>query len=965
MTTNADRLHEVIEQADRHALVELLAPLDEETRAGLAPIAGKAFADAKRRHDELLYGHVPDASDMAEAREWFERMKTAALAWLGTGDIAEFPAQREYSHPKWYERFDFARAFDIDELHRILLDRRPPWLAALAAQYITDHRWDAAWRLVLDGALARPTGEAYLLGMADHAAWGPEPGLADMVLRDPALLTVDLPALLKLPDGLLRIVSRDIVAGSSARRQTWSPVLNAHFPPGHPIRDRILDQLLELLTGDLNGPDATRLRKFLDKLAATPSELAARQQALFALVGHRIPAVVSYSVRALARLGRANLIPPTELIDAVEPALLAPAKSTATTALAIVASALRRDPGVERRAVERFATAVAHPHAEVQLAGIEAVAPHLVAHPDIAARLSELLPELSATAAQRLRTALPHQPTAEPPTPAVDLDDLIRRSEKVPPEVAHTCGVDAAIEAVRQGNEPPAVQVRPGADAGAAEIRPVSGVDELIRVLLRVVNGRGGIVDLERALDGLASIGPRWPSDFGRRVGPLLARVNQHFERDAPDWGERASGDMCLLVASWIEPQRGAGPAHPMTSPGIWLTSRIREVALGLGDPDPRPLLALPTDRRGWIDPTILVKRAGAGGGEIKRPIDTAVALARLAPSGRAAALHQAADLPGPLGRAVRAALGGDDDPSELPDVVADVIGWLRDETHESPPRLFGAAERDEAPRVTSEELAIEVNEQLRHMPPIVDANGELSTDLSQLPAYREMRVAYAYECAQRYAPDWAATLWPGDHRWLWRDATTTAVGLRLLLDPHEPVPPEALVAMIRHVSHEKPEERTLAVDVLIQTIGDARVTSTELARSLLTTVEGATDVSSARLVTLLQETAAASALHRATVRAALIDMLPTWLDRLAGQQRYGPLALLDEMCAADGTPITQPKTCALLNTLATGRSKSAAIARRLLDRSPAVRHVRSNTSAWPADALAAALNARIERAEH
>jgi hypothetical protein len=309
---------------------------------------------------------------------------------------------------------------------------------------------------------------------------------------------------------------------------------------------------------------------------------------LFALVGHRVPGVVSYSIRVLARLGRANLIPPAELIDAVEPALLAPAKSAATTALAIVALALRRDPRVQRRALERFATAVAHPDSEVQLAAIEAVAPQLVAHPDIAAQLNELLPELSATAGQCLRAALAHQSAAEPPALAAGLDDLIRQAEKFPPEVARTCGLEAAVAAVRQGGEPPAVQVRPWAAAGTTAIRPVSGVDELIRVLLRVIDGRGEIVDLERALDGLASIGPRWPDDFGRRVGPLVARVNRHFERDAPDWGERPSGDMCLLVASWIQPERGAGPAHPVTKPGTWLTGRIREVALGLGDPDPQ-----------------------------------------------------------------------------------------------------------------------------------------------------------------------------------------------------------------------------------------------------------------------------------------------------------------------------------------------------------------------------------------
>jgi hypothetical protein len=65
---------------------------------------------------------------------------------------------------------------------------------------------------------------------------------------------------------------------------------------------------------------------------------------------------------------------------------------------------------------------------------------------------------------------------------------------------------------------------------------------------------------------------------------------------------------------------------------------------------------------------------------------------------------------------------------------------------------------------------------------------------------------------------------------------------------------------VIRQTGRRKPEERALAVDVIIQAIGDARVTSTELARAVHTTLEGGTTVSSGRLVTLLQQTAAARA---------------------------------------------------------------------------------------------------------
>jgi hypothetical protein len=960
--TAADRLRQAIDEADRAGLAGLLAPLDEAARAGLAPIARSAFAESRRRRDGPMYGHLSDAGDLADAQRWLERMICSALAWLGTGDITEFPPQGTHSYPQWCERFDFQRAFDASELHRILLDRRPSWLPDLAAQYVTGYHWDSAWRLVIEGALPRPADESYLRGLADHGAWWPEPGLADMVLRDPALLHVDLPALLELPDGLSRIVSRDMQAGTGTGRRTWLPVLNENFPPGHPIREQILDRLLDLLSGDLGGQEAARLHQFLGALTPTPDELRVRRRALFALAAQRIPGVVSYAIRVLARLSRANLIPPAELVEAVEPALLAPAKATATTALAIVTVAVRRDPRLRQRALTSFVMAVTHPHPEVQVAAIEAAAPHLAACPDIAAQFAGLLPELSASAAQRLRAELPQHPADERAAPAVDLDDLIRRAAKLPAEVSRAVGLDEAVAAVCRGSEPAAVPVRPAAAANCARIAPVSGVDELIEVLLRLADGQGGVVDIERALDGLATIGPRWPQDFGRRAGPLVARVNRRFARDAPDWGEQPSGDICLLVASWIQPERGTGPAHLATTPYTWLTERIREVALGLGDPAAGPLLALPTDQHGWLDPAVLVRRAGAAGGAVSRPVDTAVALARLTPSGRAEALSSARGLPGPLGRAIRAALGGGDDLSGLPDIVVGVIGWLRGAAHEGPPYLFGAVERDEAPRRSSSELAIEVNKQ---QPRVVEVDGVRTMDWSHLPAYQEMRAAYRYERGKTYAPDWAATLWPSDHRWLWREDVTAVPVLRLLLNPDEPVPTEALVATIRLAGRGKPAERTLAADVIIHAIGDARVTSAELARALRAICGDAAVISSARLVMLLRETASGSALHTAVVRAALAAALPAWLGRpLAGQQMYAPVALLDELCATDGTALTDPAARALLGRLTSSRSKTAAIAGRLLGRRPTAGCANPDAAAWPAGALAIALTARLERAE-
>jgi hypothetical protein len=113
---------------------------------------------------------------------------------------------------------------------------------------------------------------------------------------------VGLPALLDLPDGLSLNVRRDIKDMRWRNQHIWLPVLNEHFRPGHPVRDRILDRVLELLAGDVTASDATDLHRFLGELAATTQELVARRRLLFGQVASRVPRVVSHAVWILAWL---------------------------------------------------------------------------------------------------------------------------------------------------------------------------------------------------------------------------------------------------------------------------------------------------------------------------------------------------------------------------------------------------------------------------------------------------------------------------------------------------------------------------------------------------------------------------------------------------------------------------------------------------------------------------------------
>ncbi len=928
------RLIERIQAADTDGVVGLLAPLGEADRARLANLARGAFEDLCRREYAALYGGGgPDLGEV-DLSLLGECQRVAALAWLGTGEIRDFPVEPDIGQD--YEGWVRWQSFEVpccatEQGHQILVDRRPPWLRQLAERYLDWHCWHAAWHLVADGLVPRLETAGYLHGMAASA--GRAAPLVDMVRRDPALLEVDLPRLLALPDGVRRLAAgdeRDVWATVRRKQRVWSPVLVASFPPGHPIRAQLLDGTLGLLLGDVDPAEAATYHRFLDALKPTVEEIAARRRQYVALARHRVPALVSLAVKSLTRLDRKKPLPAEEIVGGLAPALYASAKTTAKGVVGLIDAAMRRDPSVAGRAVRALAPALTHPQVEVQHAAVEAVLPRLSRDWDIAVFLASLVPDMSASAAERLRGLLPQStdaPSGDYSDGMPDLDDLLRAAAWLPREVASRTGVDAALTAAHHRREPPAVVLEPWTATSPTcrhrAMVPVADLDELVEVLLRCVDGHGSVADVERGLDGLAALGARRPDDLGRRLGPLIKRVNHWFSLGRGGWGTMVPLDFCMLVATWAQPQRGAAPETPLSSPFGWLAGRIREVALDLANGRASRLLALPTDSRGWIDPTTLVARVAAvGDGWITRPVDAATAIMRLAPWGRAAARAEAAGLPGPLGRAIRAACGSEDDLTGLPTPVANAVGWLGGQPHEGPPYLFG---------------------------------GEGEPVLPLPGGWKQYQDAWVYARARDYGDGWAHALWPADHRWIWQDNTLSQALLRLLLDPDEPLFPAALAAVLRQPADTEPEQRVLAADVLTQAIADGRVASPGLTNGLVS-VLSADHAVAGRVARMLVQAARASPLHRVVVRRALIASVSAWRTQQSAP-RCAFLTLLDELCAADRTGVPGGGRRAELSELTAGKSKSASLARGLLARPVAAEE-------WSPEASALTLSGRIERAE-
>ena len=329
-----------IDNADEPGIVALLAPLDEPARAALLPVVEEQVHEQKRRYD-----------DSAPGLDKHARVHAAFLAWLGVADLDGLPppVKHDPDHMRWF----LHRACASDRGHQILFDRRPAWLAELANQHLAygHWMWDPVWRLVLDGLIDRPATHDYLRGVAEYVGRSGDLPLDEMVRRDPALLGHDLQALLDLPGGAGMLARGDMRRSGLGRDRTvtrvWSPLLAA-LPPGDPLRDRLLTELLTALGGDL-GKEASTYHSFLTALRPSASEYAVRQQALLRLAGHRQSAVVSFAVAALSKVDKRHVIAPRDVVDHLGNATGAASAATACAAIRLIGSAAKRQPEPRRR----------------------------------------------------------------------------------------------------------------------------------------------------------------------------------------------------------------------------------------------------------------------------------------------------------------------------------------------------------------------------------------------------------------------------------------------------------------------------------------------------------------------------------------------------------------------------------------------------------------------------------------
>ncbi len=308
-----DDLEAAVLAGDPDRVIGLLAGASEPERAGLRGTDGEAAQGARRL--AATTRATPTTND------------TTLLALLGTGTAAQIQGGRRM----WRH----AAAGTVLRLRpAALLDELVPWM-------LERQGWPFVRALVREGAIARPTSDAYIYGMLDYAIDAPA-----LVADDPDLLEHEVWRLFEVEGtGDHSLADHDKYTPDE---KTWSRIL-LDLAPVRLDRERLLDASLAALERDFPAFRAGWYSRFHEALAPTPAERVERVDAYLRLLRSPIPPTVTLAVSALTEVQRAGELDGARLIAHVEPALAARAAGTARQALRLVDGAVRREPSLVGR----------------------------------------------------------------------------------------------------------------------------------------------------------------------------------------------------------------------------------------------------------------------------------------------------------------------------------------------------------------------------------------------------------------------------------------------------------------------------------------------------------------------------------------------------------------------------------------------------------------------------------------
>jgi hypothetical protein len=590
-----------------------------------------------------------------------------------------------------------------------------------------------------------------------------------------------------------------------------------------------------------------------------------------------------------------------------------------------------------------------------------------------------------------------HPSTADRDEPARDLADLKEYISGLHNNWLQLAGVETLVAAIETDSFPPPpefdlydVPVLTGADS----ITPIETLDELLDTVAHAVEIVDSIDEVERILDGISRLCDQKPEDFERRTAPLVKRI---FDGPASGsshgliagWSSLPS--LLLLLMAWLRPQptmKRNRMQSKLTGPMTVMEARLKELVDRVLYQQPAPLLAAPTHTHGWIDPTVLVDRVVALQAA-EQPIpkhDLIQALLRMTPDHRQEACQAVANIHGNVGRVIRWALDGDEQPQRNDRSEASL--WLAAGRARSPKARIEMLTGFKLNRVgpdgiepatylwqaTTKEVKDPWSSQVYHLsqldlkPRPAGPTGKKLADLPTVALHKKGGHWVIHHPDIPWLVHWIKQIWPQNVDPFFA-AGAVALASRIddnssnwypnfvyvtpLLEPDRPLSEMAILVLWLALVGKDADARGYAIDAVAEAIQDGRAHPDILGPVLIQLSQGGW-LKLNRLAASLGEVARLSAWHQFVI----VRVLEAWLAARTDLPRdaHHILSLLLELLTSLDLGLAEKARVPLEQKK--GSSKTAKTARAILDRSGSDRSLKTS------QALIEQLRSRIERAE-
>ena len=917
---DADRLTEIIKKGTPEDCISYLAPHSRSERRGVAETAVKLFKEWDRLQYETM---------LRAKRRTSVEPDVARVAVLATANLSQVKSCGWNICPP------------SDLMVRVFTQFQPDWLDAWVGHLLDKSPFGLRRVRVLweEGLCSKPDSESYVLAVIvspQHTLW-PDPDtdlnpeswknrdtLANRLRRRPDLIP-DLWKFFEIEgNGRFSLAAYD---NSNPADDNWATALRELSELGLMDRDRLLDASLDALARDFAQFRASWHSRFFQAMAPTESELIVRKERFLQLLGSAIPPTVSFALRAIKQIDKADSIQESGLVDALQPVLQARQKSTVTTGLRLIETATKRAPTVRERALPVVLNALIHESADVQAKALNLLEElGIDDHPQILTRLGDYLDGLAPS---------------------------------IRPRASALCGAEAVAP----------TKIASVAKAEPNPIDAIDSFDAFVAEFLHVLEDTSKPIRIEGVVDGLARYGASMPPDFEQVIGPLVKRAGQILASASDTTTRYGLAHLAHLYGHQLRPELpermtfgsmiSLGWSHRKTSLDKtsfitiflkWNLEILRQVQKGLN----LPMLCAPTDDRGFVAAKTLVERVKFYESSNASPsaYDLSMAMMRLDVVGRKEALS-ILEPRSEITRALSFALGGEMNIRRL-NVGKTKWLWVAAAAARQPridtPRIAELSGVT-APDVGLEAL-YEVSVSMRQSGPYVfpevgtkttpQIRGTLPDTF--LPGLFHLTTAgnFSGSICGHSADDirWASLVWPQNFEPFFSQGSTVfapdqklsnspyAAFIEPMLSPHVRLGPIGHLLLSQSVASTDAAVSSLAVEVLIVGIEEHRIDVDRLAdatRDLITKAS----LPTARWTRVFGAVAKVSYEHAVFLRrliTRIVQFDPMDPPRNAG----GMVELLYELHVETGTTLTDEDTLRCVRGISAG-GKLGKFSKRLL----------------------------------